>query len=157
MTLIRCFLPEILSEEKVLWLDVDTLVFKPIDDLWNKDIDGFAIMGWSEPVHQIKRKICFGYVNAGVLLMNLKFMRKIKATEKMVQLLNETFYPFADQDVLNIVCEGYIGYISYEYNWGPIAFKKDRELTPKIFHATFRKLWDGHRPDLWKQYYKEKL
>jgi lipopolysaccharide biosynthesis glycosyltransferase len=96
MTLIRCFLPEILSEEKVLWLDVDTLVLKPIDDLWNKDINGFAIIGWSEPVHQIKRKICFGYVNDGVLLMNLKFMRKIKATEKMVQLLNETFYPFAD-------------------------------------------------------------
>lgn len=44
----RCFLTKMIDEDKVLWLDVDTIVCDSLEELWNMDITNLAIVGWRE-------------------------------------------------------------------------------------------------------------
>jgi len=44
----RCWLPQLLEEDKVLYLDIDTLVLGSLDELWNMDMSDYAIAAWPE-------------------------------------------------------------------------------------------------------------
>ena len=44
----RCFLTKMIDEDKILWLDVDTIVHDSLDELWNMDMTNLAIAGWRE-------------------------------------------------------------------------------------------------------------
>lgn len=162
--LIRCFLTQIIPDDKILWLDVDTLILNSISDLWNRDMSNLAVIGYPEGSLYARRffpnfKKSHAYVNSGVLLMNLKFIREKKIDEQIIEILKSQVLIFPDQDAINLACDGYIGYMSAVYNFGPICreIEKQNIKNPKIYHMTHYKLWDGYLPELWEQYYRENL
>ena len=164
----RCFLTKFLDEDKILWLDVDTIVCAPLDELWNMDMTNFAIMGWREEsknwIHVRTQKHKSEYVNSGVLLMNLKFIKEHKLDDKYIHyLIHSGHLKNPDQDALNVICDGYIGYLTADYNYGYINSDFEKRLYKnnfKIYHMTWHKLWDKNAPgphNLYNNYYREIL
>ena len=104
------FLPE--SLEKVLYLDGDIVVRHRLDDLWNMDITDVAMAGVIDQCDaSISNYNRMGYrpekhyVNAGVLLLNLKYWREHHAKEQFLKMMKDEpeKITFHDQDVLNYV------------------------------------------------------
>ena len=100
--LLRVCLAEILpDEDKVISLDVDTIVTDSLEDMWDIDLTGkwFAMcpeyLGGYRP---------FGgdtYYNAGVALYNLEQIRQDKIVPKLVKYLNNTYARCMDQEAWN--------------------------------------------------------
>ena len=59
-----------------------------------------------------------GYFNAGVLVMNLKKLRKDHMFEQFIKHADRT-YVFADQDILNLCCLGNVGMLPVRWNTNP--------------------------------------
>lgn len=127
MSLMRIALPKILAEDKVLWLDCDTIVDGDISELFEIDIENNYFAGVKEP-DKSKWRI---YVNAGVLFMNLAQIRKDNLDDKMIDKLNRIPYPLPDQDAINEFAQGRIVPISGMYNVSPYTEPSD---VKKIYH-----------------------
>ena len=100
VVLIRVCYPELLPCDKVLQLDVDTIVCDSLEPAWNTDLTG----KWFAAVPEYKTQYRpFGdiYYNCGVILFNLEQMRRDNIMPDLVWELNKFFYPFPEQDVLN--------------------------------------------------------
>jgi lipopolysaccharide biosynthesis glycosyltransferase len=110
----RIFLPELCPEvDRVLYLDVDTIVMDALDPLWGLDLGGYylaAVSNVFQREHE-HRPAALGlsgatsYFNSGVLLMNLEQMRADGCTETLREFAGaggrELEWP--DQDALNVV------------------------------------------------------
>lgn len=69
------------------------------------------------------------YFNAGVLLMNLKKMRKIKFEKRVEDLVKKVSYKVAqDQDLLNVICKDHVLFLPNEWNTMPLGEKKENPL-----------------------------
>ena len=99
MTLMRLLLPELVEEDRILYLDVDTIVCDDLRPLFEMDMTG----KWWGAVEEYKGKWkpTEHYYNAGVSLFNLKQMREDNAVEKFIDNINNNVHPFPDQDCLN--------------------------------------------------------
>lgn len=112
-TYYRLFITKILPDDidRVLYLDGDIAVNKPLKDLWLTDLSGYgiaAVTDMSEKQHDYQRlgyEKSLGYFNAGVLLINLKFWREHQLTDKFLDIIinHPEKIKLHDQDVLNIV------------------------------------------------------
>ena len=113
MSLLRLVLPEILPEEdRVLWMDIDTIVEDDITELFETDLEGCYVGMAEEP---IRSKRPFHYYNAGVMLMDLAKLRDGKYLE-LIDYVNRREMDFPDQDVINLRCQTQIKEISPYYN-----------------------------------------
>lgn len=102
MVLIRVCMPEILKhEDKVLQLDVDTIVCDSLEDLWNVDMDDkwFGMVPEYESAYRPFGPV---YYNAGVVLFNLKQMRLNNIMPVLATDLNTMWHPYPEQDVMNM-------------------------------------------------------
>lgn len=128
-TYLRLYLSEVLPKEieKVLYLDGDIIVRHDLSELWSTDVGGgIALAGvrdtaetWSEiekMIHYDHQK--YGYINAGVLVFNLKFIREHGVCAQFEQYLydNGKNLSYLDQDVINNVCYKHIKYLNIKYN-----------------------------------------
>jgi lipopolysaccharide biosynthesis glycosyltransferase len=112
-TYFRLLIPNLLPQSinKVLFLDSDLIVRKPIDGLWNINISDFSHAAVENPRITEHFKINLGmkpnslYFNAGVLLINLDYWRKNFISDKSIDFLNNNRDKITlwDQDVLNYV------------------------------------------------------
>lgn len=150
MSLMRLALPELLPDEnRVLWLDVDTIVTEDIGELFEETLDSGRVMGavrepeWSRPGRV--------YFNAGVLLMDLAALRG-DLCEQLIRRVNSVKMDFPDQDAINAVCAGRIRALSAIWNsseWTSkpmdariTHFAADREYTRQpIYKCYERKNW----------------
>lgn len=110
----RIFLPELLPDvDRILYLDVDTIVADDLRPLWETDVTGkyvAAVTNVFQSDH-IKRVIGLGlddpreYFNSGVLLFNLAEMRRADCTRALREYARAPRTPLVwpDQDVLNAV------------------------------------------------------
>lgn len=109
----RIFLPELLPDvDKILYLDVDTIVVDSLEPLFELDLgDNYvaAVTNVFEP-HFAHRPAALGvaqdaYFNSGVVVMNLALMRRDGISEKLrsysLKKGSELFW--VDQDALNVV------------------------------------------------------
>ena len=100
-TLIRLF-ADLFSEipDKILYLDADILFNRDIDLLWNTDIENFEYAASRDHYGKIllffKRK----FINAGVILFNMKKCRETKIFEKARNLIKTKKLRFADESAL---------------------------------------------------------
>lgn len=98
-TLIRLFadmIPEM--PDKILYLDVDIMFNRDIKLLYDIDVEGYEYAAARD--HYGKYLIHPNYINAGVLLFNLKEMKKTGILEKARTLIKTKKLTFADQDAL---------------------------------------------------------
>ena len=102
MAMLRVCTPELIQAERVIQLDVDTIVCDSLLPIWEMDLDGKWLAWCPEYFGQYKP---FGptYYNFGVAVMNLKLMRENSLPEALVGFLNFGNFPFIDQDVMNMV------------------------------------------------------
>lgn len=92
------------------------------------------------------------YINAGVLLMNLKYLRSNNAEEKFHSLyLNRTDFRYADQDIINFALHDTIKLLPIYYNAPILAIQLNySKLTPEFikeqvqnrYHITYDNLFD---------------
>ena len=103
MALLRPRIADIVPEDKVIYLDVDTVVCDSLLPMWETDMRGKwwaackEIQTWHNP---------FGpdYYNNGVSVYNLKQMRKDGIVPVMVRELETVKHRFVEQDVMNKFC-----------------------------------------------------
>lgn len=101
MSLLRvCYTKLFPDLDKVLQLDVDTVVVDDINDLWNVDLKGkwFAAV---EEDHSTYKPFGPTYYNIGVAMFNLDQIRTDQIDEKLIQYLNTVKTPYIDQDAWN--------------------------------------------------------
>ena len=119
-TYVRLLLPDLLPDlDDVLYLDVDTMIRAPIDELLEWDL--------RHPVGAVPELAgtaahLFGtprapYFNAGVLRMSLERMRREQLWDRSRQILEtQTEVRWFDQDVLNLVFHGRFDCLPLTYN-----------------------------------------
>lgn len=98
-TLLR-LLADLVEEipDKLLYLDIDVMCGGNLSELYNIDIEDYEYAA-------VKEKYgCWtirpDYINAGMLLLNMKKIRETKLMEKARKMLKERKLLFADQDAL---------------------------------------------------------
>lgn len=164
--------------DKVLYLDVDTIVLK---DLWNvfninlnENIAGAVEDLWIKKLYKKSKPIShsnityrqyfekiyqnskFRYFNAGFLLLNLKKMREENIDNKLWEYLEDN-HPlvFQDQDVLNAVFKDRIVFLDKKWN----CFQGlNKCLFPAVIHYVgAEKPWNLRCPnrfwDTWWKYF----
>ena len=139
MTLMRLALFKILKVNKVLSLDIDTIVDGDINHLWDIPMDDYYVMGGREPFKSKEHL----YINSGVAMQNLKKLRD-GTGDKLIEIANSTYYPFPDQDILNAVCQDHILEFEPKYNshpWNDDPALKDHWV---IKHFATIKNWSNH-------------
>lgn len=127
-TCYRLGLGEILLQyEKCIYLDSDIIVCSDLAELFSTDLEGCYLGGikdvdFNDPLqnHDERYKETglsaqSNYINTGVLLMNLKMIRRDKMTETFRREIKKG-YLFQDQDVLNITCLNKIRHLPVKYN-----------------------------------------
>lgn len=112
---LRIFTPILLPNvDKLIYLDGDIIVNKNISDLYDIDISNFEMAGVSdlkqlfdpEYLKIIGFKYNRYYINSGVLLMNLRALRKLNIlvqTDCYLKKYKDLIY-HEDQDILNCIC-----------------------------------------------------
>ena len=154
VTYYRLFIASLFPQyDKIVYLDCDLVVLGDISQLYHMDL-GDNILG-AVPDQFVKNtaqfrsyaKIAIGvdpdsYINAGVLLMNLKAFREHNIEENFLRLI--TAYDFdlldPDQAYLNYLCRGRIYLLPNGWNKEPMPLLCEGEK--KIVHyALYKKPW----------------
>lgn len=113
-TLLRLFADE--SEEipdKIIYLDADTMAHGDIKELFDIDVGGYEFAGALD--HLGKFFINRYYMNAGVLLLNMKEIRNTGLFKKARELCRTKKMSFPDQDALNKLSDRKL-YIDKRFN-----------------------------------------
>lgn len=110
----RLFLPDLLSQEveRVLYLDCDTVVSGSVEEFYCVDFNGNWVAGVRDTLISTEIKTAVGltvvdeYVNAGVLMLNLKAWRENAVTQRCLDFLLDHGGRVAhhDQGIINGVC-----------------------------------------------------
>lgn len=134
-TYYRLFMANLLPDEidKVIYLDCDIVVRRSLDELWDTDLSGYAAgavfqySDWSDKENSwdrlhIERE--FGYFNAGVILINLKYWRDNGIQHLFMDFIENNYSSIRshDQDVLNAVLSKKTLPLSYTWNLLPWLF-----------------------------------
>lgn len=98
-TLLRLF-ADIIQEipDKILYLDVDVMFNRDIKLLYDIDIEKYEYAAARD--HYGKYLINPNYINAGVLLLNMKKIRQTRLLLKARNLIKLCHLPFADQSAI---------------------------------------------------------
>ena len=138
----RVFLPELLGDiERVLYLDVDTMVMRPLAALWELSLEGYLLAAvrnvfmkyhrWRAPELGVRIE---AYFNSGVLLFNLDQMRKARFTRKILHLVRRmgAALEWPDQDALNLVVES--KWLSLHPRWNVMnSYLSNPDLAAEVF------------------------
>lgn len=160
----RLFLPHLLPEsiEKVLYLDCDTIVNRSLNKLFSYDINDYFVAGVLDTLPNNASKIMVGmnandaYINAGVLLINLKKWRAENIQNRFLDFLlsHNGKVHHHDQGIINAVLDKKLivgpefnltsNYFSHKYSYlkkRNTPFYKEEEIenakcNPVIIHFT---------------------
>lgn len=96
------------NEDKVIYLDPDTIITTSLADLFNTDINeyycgGVADIGDKRLAKRIKLKNDEFYINSGVMVVNLRKWRNDKVEELFIKFAEENpkSIRLGDQDIIN--------------------------------------------------------
>ena len=139
----RIFIPELMSGEsgKVLYLDCDTLVAGPLDELFATDLRGNPLALAPDAAHPAYKKVISlpaekPYYNTGVALMALDVWRARRCTERLVDELQHPHgrNPLGDQDIIVRVLNDEITPLSIRWNFLSQYFLLKKKELPTIYH-----------------------
>lgn len=120
----RLIIPEFLYNitEKVLYLDSDILCFNNFGNLFEIEFKNNLIAAVNDEFVLIKDKESLNikkttpYFNSGVILFNTKEWIKNDILTKFINLINKRKYYYPDQDVLNIILEDKVQFLTKQFN-----------------------------------------
>ncbi len=154
VTYYRLFIGSLFPEyDKIVYLDCDLVVLGDIAELYLTDL-GDNIIG-AAPEEFVRSTPEFreyarealgvdpdGYVNAGVLVMNLAEFRRSKIEDKFIELISEYDFDLLDPDqaYLNYLCHGKIH--TLPNGWNKESLPTPCEGKKNIVHyALYKKPW----------------
>lgn len=156
-TYYRFMIPTLLPQlDKILYLDCDIIVNDSLSRLYNEDISeywmaGVEDLGYYQHRRLLKRETESFYVNAGILLLNLKKWREDGIEQKLFEFAekNAEILVHQDQDVLNMVLNEKTKPLDYKWNVQDSFFRpgdinihpnkvllKKAKKNPAIIHFT---------------------
>lgn len=136
-----------LKYDKALYLDVDTIVLKDLNDIFDIDLKDAYIAGIEAAgiiINHYKSPQYFDsigisnmdhYINAGVTLWNLKRIREDNLTPKLLSLANNN-YRTMDQDVINVAFQNNIKILPFKYNI-MTKYKNEIEAMDEEFYKLY--------------------
>lgn len=138
--------------EKAVYVDSDTILRGDIGKLFDMELGENIVLAMPDPkvsgIPEFKKYVekalnvpASEYVNDGVMLMNLKKMRKEKYLSQMVEMMKEFDADLVapDQDYLNVIGRGQIGHIGPEWNAEPTAEFDNKTML--VHFNLFNKPW----------------
>ena len=169
-TYYRLLLPDLLPNlDKILYMDVDTITQKDLSDLFNVNINDYYLAGckdvgveWisnncTDYIKRFGKRDCIeNYINAGIILFNLKKMREEGLVDKLIECASSHNLTCHDQDALNWVCHDKIKKIKNIYNNFPYYISNLQDQV--IIHYACEKPWnnkDMKYADIWWDYAKK--
>lgn len=119
----RLFLARYLSEDRVLYMDADSVVVGDLEPLFQMDISDYYIAAVQDTAG-LKARMSIGldaedrYINSGFTFINLKKWREDKIEKKFLEFIAKFNgqVPCCDQGTLNGVCRGKILILPPKYN-----------------------------------------
>ena len=154
VTYYRLFIASLFPQyDKVVYLDCDLVVLGDISQLYNLEL-GNNILG-AAPEQYVQNTKEFrlyaekalgvdpdGYVNAGVLLMNLAAFRKNEIEKKFTELITKYDFDLLDPDqaYLNYLCLGKIHVLPNGWNKEPLPLACEGKKNI-IHYALYKKPW----------------
>jgi lipopolysaccharide biosynthesis glycosyltransferase len=120
--------------DKVIYLDCDSIINQSLKDLWNKDISDYYVAGVCDTVSdKTKSRINLDsnkpYINAGMLLINLKKWREENVEQRFIKFIesyNGEVYHH-DQGVINGVLNDKLLVLHPKYNSMSTFFTMSKE------------------------------
>ena len=155
MAMIRCCYCKILPKDldKVLQLDVDTVVVDNIDELWDMDMQHKWIIAADEPNNNYWKPYGLQYYNVGVAMFNLAEIRKANGEDDVIRLLNTERLPFVEQDGWNKL------YAPRKFMELPTRFNESTPVgftdRPAIIHWAGYKEWANNPLAPRREYYRK--
>ena len=149
----RFFIPSLfIKYNKCVYIDSDTVLLGDVGELFDTDLEGKLMAGMVDP--KIKSVPEFGeyvekglkipadeYVNSGVLVMDLKGLRRIRYMQTLIDLINKYDADLVapDQDYMNVILRGRMKHLSRYWNMEPeVEMPKETRL---IHYNLFNKPW----------------
>lgn len=142
-TFYRLLLGELLQVDKCLYLDSDIIVNEDLQELYEVELGSEYIAGvrdlWIDLMDESakeQRRIKVNlpsmeqYINAGVLLFNLRKIRNDNLTERFCDHM-KIDYPYEDQDIVNVCCYGHIKRLPAKWNLFTLFMGQIDELEKK--------------------------
>lgn len=154
VTYYRLFIASLFPQyDKVVYLDCDLVLLGDVSELYNIEL-GTNILGAApEQFVQNTREFRLyaedalgvdpdGYVNAGVLLMNLREFRRCEIEERFVRLITEYDFDLLDPDqaYLNYLCLGKIHVLPNGWNKEPMPLALEGKKNI-VHYALYKKPW----------------
>ncbi|MGD9569927.1 MAG: glycosyltransferase family 8 protein [Sedimentibacter sp.] len=97
--------------DRILYLDVDTVVINPLDNLYSMKFDGAYYIACTHVKSFLNKVNCIRlgikeqkpYINSGIMLMNLKALRKHQNVNDIVEFVqeNKSKLLLPDQDIIS--------------------------------------------------------
>ena len=130
--------------DKILYLDTDVMVRGDLTELYNTNIEDNYVAGCLCLINHITCRDSISkeidiesmdyYINAGVLLMNLKSIRENKIDKQCIDMIG-SFKGSVDQHIMNKVCYGKIFFLPLKYNVTNSSLKIFESNAAKIFYS----------------------
>lgn len=158
-TYYRFFISSLLDNtiEKVLYLDADIICVDKLDNLFDIDLTNYAAgmvldSRYCEitKYNRLNYDIKYGYYNAGVMLLNLKYWRDNNISQKLIDYVcnNKELCYYHDQDAINALLHDKILRLTPSFNIQTVLmqyfFLKDYLTCPRSIQYDFKyekKLW----------------
>ncbi len=152
--LYRTFIPRLFPQyDKAIYVDADTIFAGDVGELYDVELGENLMAARVDPkvaaVPEFSRYVekalaipAKEYVNSGVLLMDLKKLRKFHYITKMTDLMKEFDASLVapDQDYLNVILRGKILHLPAE--WNAQSGKEMQSKKVKLMHFNLsRKPW----------------
>lgn len=182
-TYYRLFAPNIfINYSKGVYLDSDMVVDSDIAELFQTDIEEYLLAGirdYDEMGHVRRKnddwddylknyvgiKDLYSPFQGGVLYMNFERFRKECPASEMVKLATAKKYRIADQDVLNLCCEGKTKYVSPAWDIMVDNQNKNNDIfsfSPKEYYTEYKKAVENPKiihfcgwPKPWQDIYSD--
>ena len=134
MTLLRAALPKVFPDtDRILSLDDDVIAIDDVSSLWDLPIEDYYYAASRE-----SRKSGGGadykfplYTQMGVVLFNLTKLRDTGMCDRVIEALNAYWFSIAEQDCMNLLCQGSIYPMPSEYNQTRFTEASDH---PRMIH-----------------------
>lgn len=127
----RLLIPFTVNVDRAIYIDIDTLILDDIKKLYDKEIDYVgAIIDPCDRYHNKRLALkADSYYNSGVIVFNSKKIRKEfkNYTKAIIKAQEDYVLDLKDQDIFNIIFNGHITTIGYEWNIDSYNLKEDDE------------------------------
>ena len=142
-TYYRLLIGDLLPREidKCIYLDIDICVRKDLSELFKINMENNYVAGvvaagyyFNEKKHckRLNLPSMKKYINAGMLMINLKLIRNDNMTIKFIELSKRN-YDSLDQDVINVACYGKILTLPPKYNTMVMRIEEDNPLLRELY------------------------